>query len=120
LAKELHREKGISVFCLGVGTPEGSDIRDAEGEKVDKSGRTVITKLDESFLRQLALTGGGQYFSLGNERFDVAALAGVIDSIEKSGLLLLRPESLLDRYPFFVFMAFLFFTLALWIQEKKS
>ena len=120
LAGELSRDKGISIFTLGVGTPEGSDIRDDTGEKLDKSGRTVITKLDETFMRKLAETGGGRYYSLGSERFDVAALVRDIDSIEKSGLLLLRPESLIDRYPFFVFMAFAFFTLALWMQEKKS
>jgi Ca-activated chloride channel family protein len=120
LARELNRDKGIYIFTLGVGTTEGGDIRDEEGAKLDRSGRTVITRLDEAFMRQLADIGGGQYYGLGNERFDVAALVRDINSIEKSGFLLLRPEGLIDRYPFFVFMAFVFFTLALWIQERKS
>jgi len=120
LAKALNRDKGIHIFTLGVGTQEGSSIREERGEKLDKGGRTVVTKLDEAFMRQMAAIGGGRYYGLGNERFDVAALVRDIDSIEKSGLLMLRPENLLDRYPFFVFMAFVFFTLVLWIQEKKS
>jgi len=121
-ARELNRENGIYIFTVGVGTREGSEIRDEEGAAArrDREGRTVITRLDDKGMREIAGSGGGQYYSLGNERFDVAALVGDINSIEKSGLLVRRPENLLDRYPFFVFSALVFFTLALCIPEKKS
>jgi Ca-activated chloride channel family protein len=118
-ARDLYRDRGIYIFTLGVGTHEGSGIRDAEGEKKDNKGNTVITKLDEESLQELARRGGGRYYHIGNERFDTAALVGDISSIEKSGLLMRRPENLIDRYPIFVFTALVFFTLALWISERK-
>ncbi|MDR2734012.1 MAG: VWA domain-containing protein [Spirochaetota bacterium] len=120
LAKELNRDRGIRIFTMGVGSREGSSIQSEGGEKRDKSGQRVITKLDETVMLRLAEIGNGKYYRLGNERFDTLGLVDDLNSIEKSGLLRRRAENLLDRYPVFVGMALFFFTFALLLPEKKS
>ncbi len=57
-----HCEKlGISLFILGVGTPEGGPIPSGKGFKKDKHGNVVITRLNETNLISLAKETGGMY-----------------------------------------------------------
>ncbi|HDP95586.1 MAG TPA: VWA domain-containing protein [Candidatus Aminicenantes bacterium] len=64
------KERGIVVFAVGVGAPEGAPIplRSENGEvtdwKRDQQGRMVRTRLDEEPLKHLARETGGRYFRL--------------------------------------------------------
>ncbi|MBN1197630.1 MAG: VWA domain-containing protein [Candidatus Aminicenantes bacterium] len=66
----LLKERGITVFSVGVGALEGAPIplRSENGEvtdwKRDQQGRMVRTRLDEEPLKQLARESGGRYFRL--------------------------------------------------------
>nr|MBA2250597.1 VWA domain-containing protein [Chitinophagaceae bacterium] len=63
VTKELS-EEGVMVNTIGIGSPQGSPIRDAEtpgGYKKDENGNMVITKLNEEELRTIAQTGNGLY-----------------------------------------------------------
>jgi Ca-activated chloride channel family protein len=63
-ASQLNRQ-GYRVSVLGVGTPEGAVIPDGKGGTLrDQQGNTVIVRLDEQRLRQLASAGGGRYARL--------------------------------------------------------
>jgi len=61
------RATGARVFTIGVGSSQGAPIPilDDQGritaQKRDPSGHIVITRLDESLLRDVARRGGGQY-----------------------------------------------------------
>ncbi len=59
------REAGIRIITVGIGTTEGEiiPIQTANGTeyKKDKSGKTVLTKLDEKSLINLASQTGGAY-----------------------------------------------------------
>ena len=64
-AKEA-RKKGIRIFCIGLGTPKGSPIQmtDENGKMTylkDSQGNQVLSKLDETTLRQIALETDGAY-----------------------------------------------------------
>ena len=65
-AAELAKEKGVRIFCVGIGTTEGSPIHvaDEQGGKTylkDAEGKQVLSKLDETTLKKIALTTGGAY-----------------------------------------------------------
>src|ERR1700722_18064781 len=64
-AKELARDGGM-INTIGIGSPDGSPIVDpATGElKKDEQGNTVISKLNEAELQQLADVGKGEYLRL--------------------------------------------------------
>jgi Ca-activated chloride channel family protein len=60
-AKQLLA-KGIRVFILGIGTPEGAPIPDLEGGfKKDEQGQLILSRLDEAGMRSIAEAGGGRY-----------------------------------------------------------
>jgi Ca-activated chloride channel family protein len=56
--------RGIPVFAVGIGAPEGSVIRLADGSLVTgKDGQPVVTRLNESALMRIAALSRGEYFS---------------------------------------------------------
>jgi Ca-activated chloride channel family protein len=56
-------ESGVMVNTIGIGSPQGSFIRDKEnGEyKKDQNGNAVISKLNEDELKGIAQNGNGLY-----------------------------------------------------------
>lgn len=55
-------EQDIKVFILGIGTPAGAPIPEPGGGfKSTSQGETVVSKLKEGFLKDLALKTGGAY-----------------------------------------------------------
>jgi Ca-activated chloride channel family protein len=60
--KELFKD-GIMVNTIGIGSPQGAPIRDKETNdyKRDENGATVITRLNEAELQEIAQNGNGLY-----------------------------------------------------------
>jgi Ca-activated chloride channel family protein len=75
-------EAGITLFSLGVGTREGSNIRTAYGIKTDRNGKQVVTKLDSRVLRSIAVDTGGKYFEINDNKNDIERLINTISDIE--------------------------------------
>ena len=56
------RQAGIKIFCIGIGQTEGVPLIDAKGGfRKDRSGKIVLTRLDETVLKQIAAETGGTY-----------------------------------------------------------
>jgi Ca-activated chloride channel family protein len=54
---------GVRVFAIGIGTPEGEPIPGESGAyHKDAKGATVVSRLDESSLAQIARETGGAYY----------------------------------------------------------
>lgn len=54
---------GVRVFTVGIGTPEGEPIPDEGGAyHKDAKGGTVVSRLDEGTLAQIARETGGAYY----------------------------------------------------------
>lgn len=62
LAKELAAE-GVMINTIGIGSPEGAMIVDPETNEIkqDAAGNPVVTKLNETGLRDIASNGNGIY-----------------------------------------------------------
>lgn len=68
-AAEEAAKKGIKIFTVGVGTPEGETLRvrskNGRLETVtDETGKPVITRLNPALLQQIAAKCGGFYLQL--------------------------------------------------------
>lgn len=69
------QERGVRVFTVGIGTPEGELIpADEGGYWKDRQGRVVKSRLDEQGLQKIAVETGGVY--LHAEGYDLG-LAGL-------------------------------------------
>ena len=69
-AQSLAQQNAIRIIAIGIGSTQGSLIPayiDVNGNvleyKKDKSGKTVVSKLDETSLAQLAQATGGVYIA---------------------------------------------------------
>ena len=61
------KKKGMRVYVLGVGSPNGAPIPLGNGNYMkDRTGNTVMTKLNEEMCRQVAEAGGGAYIHVDN------------------------------------------------------
>ena len=56
-------EQGVMVNTIGIGSPQGAAIMDTETNDYvkDENGNTVVTKLNEEELKQIAQNGNGIY-----------------------------------------------------------
>lgn len=73
-AARKAKDKGIRIYSIGIGTPEGELIQFANerGETEflkDSAGNFVKSRLNEGLLQQIALTTGGMYVRSGGADF---------------------------------------------------
>ncbi len=85
MAQQIAGE-GVMINTVGIGSPEGSPILDPSTNdfKKDASGNTVISKLNEQVLQQLAANTNGIYVRLTEPDQAVTALDAQLDKIEKT------------------------------------
>lgn len=76
------KKNNIHLCILGVGTVEGGKISMGNGYKTDKSGKEIISKLNVEFLKNLATSQKGSYFTFNNQTQNLSELFKAIDKIE--------------------------------------
>lgn len=82
-AKEA-KDKGMRVYVLGVGSPNGAPIPTGNGDYMkDNTGQTVMTGLNEDMCRQLAQAGGGAYIHVENNSNAQEQLDQELDKLAK-------------------------------------
>ena len=77
-------EQGVMINTIGIGSPEGATITDpATGElKKDATGTTIISKLNEEVLKELATATNGIYIRLESSDEAIALLKKQLSQIE--------------------------------------
>ena len=85
-AAQEAAKKGIRVFVLGVGSPDGSPIP-MEGTnefRRDKDGNVVVTRLNEQMCQEIAKAGNGIYVRVDNTNNAEKALNAEINKLAKA------------------------------------
>jgi Ca-activated chloride channel homolog len=124
-AKEAA-SKGIKVYTIGMGLPEGAPIPELNqyqrmvGYKKDNKGSTIVTKLDESMLQQIASAGEGVYVRANNTQAGVKTIYDEINKLEKTKFETRMFSEYEDRFQYFIAISLLFFIIELLIFERKS
>lgn len=83
------REKDIQLMVLGLGTKTGGPVpkdprRPEIGYKTDALGKTVISRINPSFLKKIAKAGGGESEVSSNEFPDLSGLLTQIKRMKRS------------------------------------
>ena len=120
-------EMGIKVFTIGMGLPEGAPIplynsygSQTTGFKKDRQGQTVITKLNEDMLRQIAAAGEGAYARANNASTGLRKIFDDISQIEKQEIETKQFTDYEHRFQVYLAAALLFLVLELLIATRKS
>lgn len=78
-AINMARNAGITIYCIGVGTTQGTILYDTDdkGESApvkDEYGKAVVTRLDEKTLIKIASKTGGLYIRSTEKDFGLSSL----------------------------------------------
>lgn len=105
-AARAAAEKGIRIFTIGIGTPEGAPIR-LDGELIkDEKGEMVVSRLNEELLRDIARAGDGSYIRAGNQSFGLDEIVTEINDMEQGELSTLRFEEFNEQFHHLLAAAF--------------
>lgn len=77
-------ENGVSVYVLGIGSAQGSEIPTASGSLKDNGGNIVVTKLDESGCRRIAQAGNGKYLHIDQGDYAASALRNELSQLRRT------------------------------------
>ena len=123
-AKEAT-EEGVVICTVGMGSEKGVPIpivRNGKkiGIKKDKDESTVLTKLNEENLIQIAQAGNGTYTKTRGLNLNLRKILDRINEIEKSTLKKDRYSTYDDQFQWFLLPALLLLLLDFMIFEKRG
>ena len=116
-------DHGVIVHTIGIGTTEGAYILEpATGEyKRDINGQTVVSKLNEKELENIAQKTGGKYYHLTNTITTTADVINTLNTMEKKAITGTNGNrQYSSSFPFFISMCLLFLVAELCIPETKK
>ncbi len=124
-AAELAAEKGIMVHTIGMGSPQGAPIplNKDYGQTVfqqDKDGNTVISKLDQKTLQEIANAGDGVFIRANNTQTGLNKLFDRINKMEKKEMEEKIYTEFEHRFQYLLAIALFFILLDIFIPERKN
>ena len=123
---EKANKMGVFVHTLGMGLNKGGPIPiynqygNQTGYRKDKEGNTIVSKLNESLLIQIAKAGKGTYVRANNSKSGLAKLFVEINKMEKQEIGTMVFTDYKDRFQLFIGLALLLLILDLIILPRKN
>jgi Ca-activated chloride channel family protein len=122
---EVAAKKGIVVYAVGMGTPDGGPIPVYTGDvrtgyKKDRDGTTIITHLDESLLQRIASIGKGMYVRANNSEEGWQKIFEDLNKIQKTEFESRQFSDYEDRFQYFIAFCLLFLIFELFVFDKKN
>lgn len=121
-AAQEAAKKGIRVFVLGVGSPDGSPIP-VEGSnefRRDKDGNVIVTRLNEQMCQEIAKAGGGIYVRVDNTNNAEKALNAEINKLAKADVETQIYTEFDEQFQVLAWLALLLLAAELMILNRKN
>ncbi|MCD6565646.1 MAG: VWA domain-containing protein [Bacteroidales bacterium] len=123
LAREAA-EKGIVIYAIGVGTPNGTPIPVYSGNqrsfRKDRQGNVIMTKLNEKILQEITDAGNGSYIRATNNRLGLNMLFDRISSIEKKELETRIYSEYDEKFQYMIGLALILILFDFILLERKN
>jgi Ca-activated chloride channel homolog len=124
-ATENAVQQGIHIHTIGMGAPEGAPIPVYRGEqnsgfRKDKNGNTVVTKLNEVMLQEIAAEGNGIYVRASNADDGLNTVLDAIAQLDAKEFESKMFSDYEDRFQWFIAPALLLLLIELLLSEQKS
>ena len=122
---EQASDEGIKIFTIGVGKAKGGPIPLKRrgvltGYKKDKNGETVITKLNEETLKQIAETSDGSYINGASTKTVVDTIKNELNKLDRSEIESKQFADFEDQFQWFLGFGLFFVLLDLVFLERKT
>ena len=124
-AAEEAVKRGINVYAIGVGSTQGAPIpiRTASGQRdfmKDRDGNTVMTKLDEKTLQEMAMAGKGIYVRATTANMGLNNVYDEINKLEKSEYEALIYTDFAEMFQWAFGAALVFLLAELLVSNRKN
>ncbi|HEY6867854.1 MAG TPA: VWA domain-containing protein [Candidatus Eisenbacteria bacterium] len=121
-ATRVAVENHVRLFAVGVGTPEGSTVPDAQGPgtsyKKDADGKVVVSRLGERTLLLMAKATDGRYFR--SESINLDALTDALGQIQKKAIGGGEFVEYEERYQGFLLIAFVLLFVGTLASDRRG
>lgn len=121
-AAKAAAEKGMMVYVMGVGTPEGAPIPEGRGNdfRRDKEGNVIVTKLNEQMCQEIAAAGNGVYIRIDNTGNAQKILQKEVDKLAKADLETAVYSEHDEQFQVMAWIAFVLLLLEMLLMVKKN
>ncbi|PYE83461.1 Ca-activated chloride channel family protein [Winogradskyella epiphytica] len=122
---EEASEEGIRILTIGVGQTKGGPIPIKRNGVVlnymkDKDGETVITRLDETTLKNIAKEANGIYMNGSNTAEVVNAIKAELDKMDKQEFESKQIADFKDQFQWFLGLGIFLLFIDIFFLERKT
>lgn len=121
-AAQEAAKKGIRVFVLGVGSPDGAPIP-VEGTneyRKDQSGNVIVTRLNEQMCQEIAKAGDGMYIRVDNSNSAQRTLNNEINKMSKTDVESKVYTDFDEQFQAIAWIIFILLLVEMLILERKN
>lgn len=121
-AAKAAAEKGMMVYVMGVGSPEGAPIPGERSNdfRRDKEGNVIVTKLNEQMCQEIAAAGNGVYIRIDNTSNAQKILQKEVDKLAKADLDTAVYSEHDEQFQVMAWIAFVLLLLEMLLMVKKN
>lgn len=122
---EEASEEGIRIFTIGVGDLKGGPIPEKRNGiilnyKKDNQGETVITRLNEETLKNIAEEANGAYINGKNTNNVVENIREILNGMDKTEFEAKQFADFKDQFQWFLGFGIFFLLIDIFLLERKT
>ena len=119
-AAERASDRGITIFTIGIGSPEGAPIKIGGDFVKDEKGEMVVSHLNEELLQAIAEKGNGGYIRATNAEFGLTDIVKEIENMEKSERSTMRFEEYNEQFYWLLWVAIALLVLEGLLLDRRN
>ena len=117
---ERASDRGITIFTIGIGSPEGAPIKIGGDFVKDEKGEMVVSHLNEELLQAIAEKGNGGYIRATNAEFGLTDIVKEIENMEKSERSTRRFEEYNEQFYWLLWVAIALLVLEGLLLDRRN
>ena len=112
--------RGIRIFTIGIGSPEGAPIK-INGEFIkDEKGEMVVSRLNEELLQEIAEKGNGAYVRASAAEFGLNDIVNAIAELEKTEQTNVRFDEYNEQFVWILWVVFVLLLLEALLLDRQN
>ena len=125
-AAQEAAKQGVHIYTIGMGLADGAPIPEYNqyghqtGYRKDRNGNTIITKLNEPMLQQIAAAGNGLYVRASNSNVGLEKIYEDINKLDKTEIDAKVFTDYEDQFQWFVGAAIVLLLIEVLISSGKK
>lgn len=124
-AAEVAREQGVIINTIGMGSVQGAPIPVYSGSrqvdfKKNRSGETIITKLNDKMLQDISEAGGGTFVRASQQDVGLGILLDNLDQMDKKEFGSVIYTEYESRFQYYLGIGLLLLLIDLLLFDKKQ